>query len=196
MGLIELQKLLAAIYTDAELRARFRESPQRVAEEWNLSPSDWEQLRQVPGGQIDEFGDGLIRKRWGHVRDLAPLTTRALGDEGLPCFREHAENFRPRGIKKHLRDAERFCDAVLQRPELFKRRGTWFRDVVRLEQGWARATRLTRCCFWRNLSHLPADLDAHVREGAPIRRRRCAVLWLRWGAGFHLQSRLVQGPRF
>src|SRR4051812_12929079 len=106
MGLAESQRLLARLYTDGPLRARFAADPSAVAAEFGLSPGEAATLAALPLDQVADFAGSLVRKRRGEVEPLLPLTPRALGPARLAdLFRRHARAHVPSGIRKHRDDA-------------------------------------------------------------------------------------------
>lgn len=112
MGLAQAQMLLAAIYTDPEIRDSFCSSPSQVGAEFGLTVDEAQQLLRMPMGPAFRFGESLRRKRIGGVRKLLPLTCQALGDRFAELFQRYAEAPLPIGHGKARQDALAFASYV------------------------------------------------------------------------------------
>jgi hypothetical protein len=182
MSLLDVQNLLARIFTDEALRLRFLSEPEKIGIENNLSASEIEQIRQILPEQINFFADSLFYKRLHEVEKLLPLTRKALGTEFEKYFREFANQFLPQTIKKHLEDAVRFGE-FLQTKEI---KFAWAKDLARFEKA--------RLSFNNSEKRfLPENFDFDIREiireisreGAKTQRdfprRKTYAVWLRIG---------------
>jgi hypothetical protein len=175
MGLADVERALARLYTDAALRVRFATDPQQAAAELALSPDDLAYLTEVPAGDIESYARSLVSKRAGEVRKLLPLSCRALGETALrQAFEEHARTYVPTGVHKHVEDALAFARSWLAgHPE-----ADWQRDVVRYEAArlhlLSRSWRVKIACFAHDVRSYAADRDLAVPP-----RRKIWVAWLR-----------------
>jgi hypothetical protein len=129
MSLLDVQNLLARIFTDEDLRLRFLSEPDKIGIENNLSAAEIEQIRQILPEQINFFADSLFYKRLHEVEKLLPLTRKALGTEFEKYFREFANQFLPQTIKKHLEDAIEFIEFLQSK----KIEPVWAKDLARFE---------------------------------------------------------------
>ncbi|MDQ3799777.1 MAG: hypothetical protein M3384_10015 [Acidobacteriota bacterium] len=130
MSLRDVQNLLARIFTDEDLRLRFLREPEKTGAENNLNATEIEQIRQLLPEQVNFFADSLFHKRLHEVEKLLPLTRKALAKDFEKYFREFANRFLPRTIKKHLEDALGFAD-FLQSKEV---EPVWIKDLAKFEQ--------------------------------------------------------------
>ncbi len=191
MGLAESQRLLARLYTDAALRARFAGDPGSVAAEFGLSLEETQALALLPLDQLDDFAGSLIRKRRGEVESLLPMTVRALGAPRFAgLFRRHARNHVPSGIKKHRDDAVTFAEflarEVVDPP--------WLADLARFEAASLLAHDPSRRWTLLRLRHHPGDLARASIEGNHTpRARRTWIVWFRLSASGRLRRVLLSG---
>ena len=100
MGLAQIQRLLAQLYTDAALRERFLRDRQAVAEAFDLSAEEVHQVSQLSARQLTFFAHSLQRKPLNAVGKLLPLTKRALGDRSADLFAQNSVAFVPHGARK------------------------------------------------------------------------------------------------
>jgi hypothetical protein len=129
MSLLDVQNLLARIFTDDDLRLRFLREPEKTGAENNLNEAEIEQIKQILPEQINFFADSLFYKRLHEVEKLLPLTRKALEKDFEKYFREFANQFLPRTIKKHLEDAVRFGEFLRTK----KIEPVWARDLAKFE---------------------------------------------------------------
>lgn len=129
MSLLDVQNLLARIFTDEDLRLRFLSEPEKIGVENNLSASEIEQIRQILPEQINFFAGSLFYKRLHEVEKLLPLTRKTLETEFEKYFREFANQFLPQTIKKHLEDAIEFVEFLQSK----KIEPVWAKDLARFE---------------------------------------------------------------
>ena len=182
MGLAETQRLLARLYTDAPLRARFAADPAAVAAEFGLVPEEAASLASMPLGPLDDFAASLVRKRRGEVESLLPLASKVLGPARFAeLFRRHALGHVPLGIKKHRDDAIAFAESLT--------RGgidpPWLLDLARLEAGSLLAHDPARRRLVLRLGHHPLDLARAATGGGPTPKPRpTLIVWFRpWSKG-------------
>lgn len=181
MGLATVQRMLARLYTDSALRERFFADPQRVGQEFELSPEDIQQVRELSTQQVTLFANSLRNKRASASRRLLPLADQMLGTRFLELFRDYADTYQPGGIKKHLNDALHFT-SFLERVIKEKSIGpVWLSDVIRYEQARVQASGEGRCFILRRFRYNVLALSGAVgleSEIAP-RKRVTYVFWLR-----------------
>src|SRR5215212_4518525 len=128
MSLLDVQNLLARIFTDEDLRLQFLLEPEKIGIENNLSAAEIEQIKQILPEQINFFADSLVYKRLREVEKLLPLTRKILEKEFGKYFREFANQFQPQAIKKHLEDAIEF-GGFLQSKRI---EPVWAKDLAKL----------------------------------------------------------------
>lgn len=59
MGLAQVQQVLAQLYTNTDLRERFFNHPNEVAEELGLSVDEQQQVAQLSAQQVNLFASSL-----------------------------------------------------------------------------------------------------------------------------------------
>ncbi|MFN3648410.1 MAG: hypothetical protein ACK47B_02415 [Armatimonadota bacterium] len=181
MGLAEVQRTLARLYTDEALRERFFAAPQEVARELGLDPDDSARLAALAEQEVRDFAAALLRKRLGHVTALLPATAAALGAELEPRFRRHAQRRVPSGAQKHREDAIAFAEGLAAEPAL-----AWVQDLARCEAARLRGedprTRLILRLFRYPVATLARQLQAGTPPEKPPHRLTLGV-WLRLRPG-------------
>lgn len=85
--------------------------------------------------QAREIGRQYL-KRLGEVRELLPMTAKALDKDFSKLFWQYAETYNPQGIKKHLYDAIAFATYIEKIDNL---KPKWIIDLVRYEKTWLEA---------------------------------------------------------
>lgn len=182
MGLAQLQAALARLFTDAALRERFFADPAAIGRELGLASEEIAQLTKLGQGEIAEFARSLDQKRLSAVRDLLPLTARALGDRFDGLFLEHAERYRPGGIQKHLNDALAFARFLNDRRSLGQFDPPWLRSLARYEATSLEMRNSDRMVCIRLLGYRPGEMAAHVSVSGgrgELPRRPCLAVWVR-----------------
>src|SRR5262245_39174488 len=109
MGLMEIQRALAQLYTDAGLRERFLADPQAVAGQLGLIRDDAEHLARLPALPLRLFARSLLQKRMKALTRLLPLTREGLGPEWEALFFRYADTRVPAGTQRHREDAIAFA---------------------------------------------------------------------------------------
>ena len=182
MGLAQIQRLLAQLYTDATLRERFLRDRQAVADAFALSAEEVQQVSQLSAGQLTFFAHSLQRKRLNAVGKLLPLTKRALGGHFADLFAQHAVTFVPRGARRSRADAMGFADYV---EEIAHRDGLeppWVIELLRYEAARLTAVDPRSRCTIRWFRRPIGRLVRQVRQGERVpssSRRPTIALWLR-----------------
>lgn len=183
MGLVELQKVLAKLYTDTELREHFFSNPQ-FGETLGLTPLEVQQLSELSVSQVNLFASSLKRKRLGEVKELLPLTQRVLGKDFSKEFWCYSETYNPSGIKKHYQDALAFAKFLEQQ----KLEPVWIRDLIRYEKAWLEAMEpRCRSLMYRFDYDMKSLIQSLQRREDPVIREKRAIafvaVWFRLPSG-------------
>jgi hypothetical protein len=128
MGLIEVQRALAQLYTSVELREKFLANPQEVAIEFGLTGLDIEHLTALSAFHLREFAGSLQHKRLGEVRKILTFTEKSLKTKFSELFLEFTNNYLPSGIKKHRDDAVAFAKFIAS--PLHKDIPDWSKEIA------------------------------------------------------------------
>lgn len=135
MSLIEMQKLLANLYTSEHLREQFRQNPETTGAHYGLSPEASRQLCSVNWTAVDRFARSLINKRLKLVKPFLPATCILLGNELLSLFSIYCERF---PLVKRLQapeEAQQFACFLNQQSNLFiKNKASYAKDTLSFEQ--------------------------------------------------------------
>ena len=108
MGLAETQKALVRLYTVAKWREQFFAEPAVAGCSFGLDKEEALGLATANRGQVEFFANSLHRKRLGAIRQLLPVTRKAMGKRFGDLFMRFSETFVPYGIRKHEMDAVAF----------------------------------------------------------------------------------------
>jgi hypothetical protein len=146
MGLAQIQRVLATLYTDAVWRERFFADPHRGGEALGLSAEETQQLAQLSAQQVAFFASSLQRKRLHEACKLLPLTHRVLGKRFAVLFRRYADTHVPKGPKKHREDAVAFSAFVERVMRGDGIEPPWVVELVCYEALWLNAADPT--CRW------------------------------------------------
>ncbi len=182
MGLAQMQRLLAQLYTDATLRERFLRDRQAVAEAFDLSAEEVHQVSQLSARQLTFFAHSLQRKRLNGVGKLLPVTKRTLGDRFADLFAQHATTFVPHGARKQRADAVKFAAYV---EEIARRDGfepPWVVELLRYEAARLTAADPLSRCTIRWFRRPIGTLVRQVRQGDRVPSsltRPTIALWFR-----------------
>lgn len=181
MGLAEVQKTLAQLYTDSELRERFFNDPLKTGRELGLSAEETQRLAQLSAGEVKQFADTLTGKRLLNVCKLLPFTRRVLKDDFDSRFRRFAAEHKQESSEHYFSDAERFS---LHLDECLRREGcadAWVLDLLRFERARVLVGSSRRLIVVRYFRHDIRQLVSSVarREDvtAVVRRPSVAVWW-------------------
>jgi hypothetical protein len=183
MSLLDVQNLLARIFTDEDLRLRFLREPEKTGMENNLSRAEIEQIKQILPEQIRFFADSLVSKRLHEVEKLLPLTRKALGKEFEKYFREFANQFLPQTIKKHLEDAIQFSGFLHSK----NIEPVWTTDLTRFERARLSFNNSEKRFLLKRFDFDIREIIKEVsRAGARAQsdfpKRKTYAVWLRIGA--------------
>ena len=111
MSVLELQQLLARLYTDPWLLEQYLADPAGFSSRY--APGDAGFVGQIDPWQLKFFALSLRSKRAGEVKKLLPLTLSALSGRFEDEFETHAAAVIPTGDRKHLADAMAFCEHLI-----------------------------------------------------------------------------------
>ena len=117
MSALEVQQLLARLYTDPRMLEEFLSDREGFCA--RHANGSGELIRQIDPGQLEFFAVSLRSKRAGEVKKLLPMTVRALGIRFGEEFGRYAANTIASGDRKHLADAMAFCEWLLERSASF-----------------------------------------------------------------------------
>ena len=181
MGLVEIQRTLARLYTDAALRERFRDDPVGVGRELGLSDEEARELARLPAQKVDSFADSLRAKRFLEVSKLLPMTNRVLGPEFAEHFKAYAATHAPAGIKKHLGDACAFASYLEKQIRRSRNHPRWVHDLLRYERARLTAAdparRVVARLFRHDISRLVRSVARREETPAAEPRLTVAVWW-------------------
>ena len=181
MGLADMQRVLARLYTNAPLRERFHADPLAVARELGFSDEEARRLAEVPPARLDSFARSLHSKRLGQVAKLLPLSRRALGQTFDEAFRRFADSYVPKGTKKHLGDALAFADYLEHKLRRGSEHPRWLLDLLRYERARLKAAdparRVVASFFRHDISRLVRSVARREETPAAEPRLTVAVWW-------------------
>ena len=118
MSALEVQQLLARLYTDPRMLEEFLSDREGFCATY--ANSCGEMFRQIDPGQLEFFAVSLRAKRAAEVKKLLPMTVGALGQRFAEEFDRYAAHTIASGDKKHLADAMAFCEWLIERSESFE----------------------------------------------------------------------------
>jgi hypothetical protein len=167
MGLAELQRSLARLYTDAAARAELRADPRRFARQCGLSADEGAALEREVLGDAEIFARSLRRKRMDEAARSMPLAGKVLGPDFACLFQKYASATPLGPMRNPALDALDFHRWLLAPGRVNLSPGD--RDALRYEAAW-----LTM--LHTNRSFLVLFLQ---RPGAE-KASRSLVVWWRW----------------
>lgn len=202
MGLAQVQRLLAELYTDPALRERFFAEPQQVGAPYGLTADETHQLGQLPAKQVSFFASSLRRKRLNDVARLLPLTRRALGKTFARLFWRYADTFIPQGVKKQRQDALAFSSFVQRIARVQPVEPPRAVELLRYEAAWVRAAAPGACLIVRRFQEPISSLlrgaepgkerEEHARS---IPTQPTIAFWFRPAPGSRLRHPVLSLPR-
>ena len=194
MGLADVQRVLAQLYTNTTLRERFLTNPQSVGQELGLEAAEIEQIVQLSEKQVTRFAQSLHNKRLGEVYKLLPLSHKVLGKRFATLFRQYADTSIPSGIKKHRNDAIAFVTFVERITHEKGIEPEWITEVMRYEKSRLLASEPTRYLVVCKFRYSITKLLQSVTRGDEIPllvKRPSFVLWWRLRSGGRLWRVIV-----
>jgi len=144
---------------DGKLRDAFAVAPAAVAGELGVREADQSMLLALAPADLEAQARVLLRKRFGLVRRLLPMTCARLGDQAWPAFFAWGREGWPEGEEAGYRDADEYAQRLAaNRPEAICR-PEWNR--VRFALGSRRLA-----LHW--LRELPNSVHRRSRWGCQI----------------------------
>jgi len=187
MGLIDVQRVLAQLYTNTALRERFLCDPQTVGQALGLGGTEIEQIAQMSAQQITRFAHSLQSKRLGEIDKLLPLSYKVLGTRFTALFRQYADTYIPSGINKHRDDAIAFAAFIEQIAHDTGIEPAWATEVLLYEKSRLLASEATRHLVISTFRYRISELLPGVMRGnelPPLVKRPSLVVWCRvWPKG-------------
>jgi uncharacterized protein (UPF0276 family) len=166
LSLLEMQALLAHLFTDAESREAIFRDPRPTIRNF---------LSALDPAALAQFAHALESKRIADTRKLLPLTARALGDDFAKLLRPIVQGSAPKG--RHRDDAAALLQRLRRDPEVAPR---WIVDLAAYELGFVVAGGPGPCLLLRRLGWPPRRLaEAAERGEDPGTPKRATALWLR-----------------
>lgn len=172
MSFLEQQNFTARLFTDESLRRDFLREPEKIGLAHNLDENEISQLKNVVSVEIAAFADSLFHKRLHEVEKFLPLTRKILQKDFQNHFREFAQIFQPKTVKKHLEDAVEFAKFLSKKS--FKKK--WIKDLVIYEQ-----SRLNFSGYHKSLIIKIFSYDPREFKNENPRKKRTFAVWLRVG---------------
>ena len=146
MGLAQIQRVLARLYTDSVLRDRFFADPQGVGEASGLGSTEAQELTQLSAQHVIFFASSLKRKRLNEACKLLPLTHRVMGKQFASLFLKYANTRVPMGPKRHLEDGIAFSAFIENGARVDGIKPPWVVELLRYEAACLKAADQT--CQW------------------------------------------------
>jgi hypothetical protein len=194
MGLADVQRVLAQLYTNTTLRERFLANPQSVGQELGLEVAEIEQIAQLSAQQVTRFAQSLHSKRLGEIYKLLPLSHKVLGKRFATLFRQYAHTYVPSGIKKHRDDAIAFAVFIERIAHEKGIEPEWITEVMRYEKSrllaWEPTRYLVICRFRYSITKLLQGVT-HEDEIPLLVKRPSFVLWWKLRSGGRLWRVIV-----
>jgi hypothetical protein len=200
MSLLQIQVLLARLYTDPVLQQRFFEAPEVVGKEFGLTPEEVRQIQEISAKDTRFFAHSLVHKRLGQVQKLLSGTARVMSCAFNRAFHDFAPTFVPSGTRKHHLDALNFAvflqKQVLNKTTTGKNWPPWLGELLQLETSWIRAyfaetrwrMKLFRYPVWRLLKELEHDTQPELSPQWTL------LVWWRLSRGGKLHHQLFPRP--
>jgi hypothetical protein len=181
MPIVDVQRVLARLFTDARFRASFLADPVVVGRLNGLDPADAQRLAGLSRKEVDGFAETIRRKRVDDIRKVLPLTARALGDK----FRDHllpviAGPPRP---GRHRDDARALVDHLGCRARSTRLNPPWANDLARYELTFGDALHHRAGIVVRRFRYPVERLATAILCGPPmanVRPRTTVGVWVRW----------------
>lgn len=169
---LALQPILAQLYTNAELRSRFFTDPEVVGTQLGLNTTQIQQLAQLSAPQVNLFATSLKRKRLGEVRELLPMTAKALNKDFSRLFWHYADTYLPYGIKKHLLDAIAFASYIEKIDNI---QPDWILDLVKYEKAWLETAESQKRLILRRFRYVITQSEGNFQ----VLQQPYLAIWLR-----------------
>src|SRR5262245_4782747 len=95
MSLLNMQRLLGKILTDEQLRDTFLKEPERVFDEYELTPREMESLRKLDAERLTFYASALKRRRIVVGLRAFPLTKFLISNELNQFVTTYCQEFPP-----------------------------------------------------------------------------------------------------
>jgi hypothetical protein len=183
LSLLDLQRILARIVTEPDLRERFLNDPQQVAgsQAWATDPAC--ALATVPPDRLRHYGESLIKKRCREATRCLPLTLMVLGHARFrTLFHQYARTSTTRGPARHRDDAIAFADRLRSDRSDVPEYPVWLADLAAYEAASLRAGDPKRRLVLLRLGHSPQDLVTAAlsqNAAATLPIRVSLIAWIR-----------------
>ena len=112
---MHLSEAVARLLSEPSLRESFRTDRSAVARHFDLSPEHEKTFLSIDESQLAVQAEALIKKRFHEIAKLLPHSVAALGVRAEDLFEEYANDYWPRGHRRHLDDAVHFGAYLLGR---------------------------------------------------------------------------------
>lgn len=181
MGLAEVQRTLARLYTDARMRERFFGDPVAVGRELGLDEAEAGLLARLSASEVKRFSDSLHNKRLSGVAKLMPLTQRALQGRFNAHFMRYADANPYKGDGNYFDDAQAFASYLEEKLREERVGSGWTLDLLRFERARISAAdparRVVMRYFRHDISRLVRSLARREPQPAVVKRPTVAVWW-------------------
>lgn len=196
MGLTEVQRALAQLYTSRELREKFLANPQEVAIEFGLTGLDIEHLTALSAFHLREFADSLQHKRLGEVRKILTLTEKILKAKFSELFLEFTNNYVPSGIKKHRDDAIAFTKFITS--PLHKDIPDWSKEIASYEAVRLQLGETKKLFVVRRFHYSLKEIIQAIVEGREVvpRKKLTLAIWIKIPRQTRWYHYLLSIPKF
>ncbi|HWH09001.1 MAG TPA: Os1348 family NHLP clan protein [Candidatus Thermoplasmatota archaeon] len=114
MTLAQAQAVVARLLAEPGFLVRFRQDPERVLRDFDLTPEEAAALLRLDLARIGMVCEGYAGKRAERVESAFPWTLRALGAEATPLVRAHLAAF-PAG-REEAEELAAFAQRVRDHP--------------------------------------------------------------------------------
>ncbi len=138
-------------------------------------------LSQLSAPDVNLFATSLKRKHLGEVRELLPMTAKALDKDFSKLFWQYAETYNPQGIKKHLHDAKSFATYI---EKINNIEPEWIIDLVKYEKTWLEAAEPNKRLIIR---HFRYAIDGNLQ----VSKQPFLAVWFRLSTKGTLRYKVV-----
>jgi len=111
MSILNVQQLLAQLYTDEKTLAEFLADRRAFCK--GLSDTEASFIEQIDGKQLEFFARSLRRKRASEAKKFLTMTASALGERFDEEFYRYSATCIPGGVGKPMTDAMAFCEYLV-----------------------------------------------------------------------------------
>jgi len=183
MGLADIEKILARLSADQELRARFVENPFALGRELGLTAAGTRRLRREAAERFDSFAATPRERRFVQVNKLLPLTHRVLRERFTRYFDRYVAQHGDVAIERLFDDVLRFAEYLEEQLREDYLGSGWTLDLLRFEKARVKAAdpnrRVVVAYFRHDISRLVRGVARKDRTAMleVVVRRSVAVWW-------------------